>query len=174
MLLAESRASKRVMTLGARTVPMSHGAANKWVPCNPNTRMLRRRLVASRRQAFKDWGSRDPFHARTVCFRRTAQRTVRTHSVPAWYPSAPVSCFLCGRAARKVSREMERIAFVCGPVSGYKLRRSCRCRRPRRPPRFFQRFRFAFPAGSREVSLRASRDRSSVKGGASNSLLGTR
>ena len=33
------------------------------------------------------------------------------------------------RAARIVSREIECIAFVCGPVSGYKFRRTFRCRR---------------------------------------------
>ena len=151
VLLAESRASNRVMTLGARTVPLSHENANNLAGLQPDTRILRRRLGASRRQGFKNRGRRIPFQTRTVCFRSAAKQTVRTHSGPAWYPSAPLSYFLCGRAARYVPRDIECIAFVCGPVSGYKLRKSCPCR-PRRPPRLFQRFRFPCPTGSREVS----------------------
>ena len=53
VLLAESRASNRVMTLGARTVPLSPGNAHNVVALQPNT-VLRRRLDASRRQVFKD------------------------------------------------------------------------------------------------------------------------
>ena len=36
-------------------------------------------------------------------------------------------------------------------LSGYKFRRSCRCRRPRRPPRLFQRCRFAVPFGPKTL-----------------------
>ena len=90
VLSAESRASNRVMTSGARTVPLSPGVANKWLPCNP-TQMLRRQLGPSRREG----GPGIPVNTSTVRFRRTAKRTVRTHSGPSWYPSAPVSCFFC-------------------------------------------------------------------------------
>ena len=44
-LLAETRASNRVMTLRARTVPLSPGAANKWLPCNPTPECCGANLV---------------------------------------------------------------------------------------------------------------------------------
>ena len=48
------------MILGARTVPLPLGSRQQMAALQPNTGMLRRRLGASRRQAFKDWAWKDP------------------------------------------------------------------------------------------------------------------
>ena len=88
VLFAESRASK----LGddfrsAYSAPVTR-SRQQMAALQPNTEMLRRQLGPSRREG----GPGILVHTSTVRFRRTAKRTVRTHSGPAWYPSAPVSC----------------------------------------------------------------------------------
>ena len=112
----------------------------------PNTRTPRRQPDVSRHQAFKAWGSRNPAPDPQCLLAKYSQMN-SSHTF--WSSVAtPVSCFLRGRAARTVSRKIECVASLCSLESGYKLRKSCRCRPPRRPHRFFQRFRFCFPTGS--------------------------
>ena len=132
----------------------------------PNTRMLRRRLGASRRQAFKDWGSRDPV-PHPHCLLRKCSPTNSTHTF--WSSVASVSSSVVLFVWTSSENSHSCVVRCQGTSFGGVVAAAVLVA----PPRFFQRFRFAFPTWFKR-SLRASRDRSGVKGGASNFLLGTR
>ena len=68
-------------------MPVSPGAANNLAALQPNTRMLRRRLGASRRQAY--WGSRDPVPD-PQCLLPKHNQTNSTHTF--WSSLVSVSC----------------------------------------------------------------------------------
>ena len=68
-------------------------------------------------------------------------------------------------------RQIECFAFWCDPVTRYRLWRSCRCRRPRRPPRLFQCFRLIFPTEPERIPERAVIDPVSGAGPATISFV---
>ena len=143
VLLAESRASNRVMTSGARTVPLSPAAATKGCLATQHQN------VAAPAGCESSSGFQEPGYSQTN----------RTHTF--WSSVVSVSCSIVlfvSASRREKFLARANVSHSCGPVSGYKLPRTCRCRRPRRPPRFIQRFRFAFPTGSRQVSEEAVTD----------------
>ena len=139
----------------------------------PNTKCCGASLVRVVVRLFKDWvvqgSSSTPA---TVCFRSAAQRTVRnTFWSIVVSVSSSIVLFCVGEQREKFLTRLN-VSHSCvvrcqgtsfgGVVAAAVL-----------VARFFQRFRFAFPTWFKR-SLRASRDRSGVKGGASNFLLRTR
>ena len=133
VLLAESRASNRVMTSGARTMPLSPAAATKGCLATQHQNVAAPAGCESS-SGFQEPGSRDPV-PHPHCLLLKYRQTDSTHTF--WSSAVSVSCSI--------------VLFV--------------------------KIHPAFPlclSNWFKTSLRGSRDRSSVKGGANNYLLRTR